>query len=102
MRRANGDAVCAPHPKVIKDPGTRVPWVRPTSPPVAPSGQRAADVRARVLMLRALGHWKTSSVHASKPRDARYLDRGTTQWYFRAPARQGPFPEEGARYTLKD
>jgi hypothetical protein len=77
-------------------------WVRPTSPPVAPSGQRAADVRARVLMLRALGHWKTSSVHASKPRDARYLDRGTTQWYFRAPARQGPFPEEGTRGTLKD
>jgi hypothetical protein len=85
VRRANGDAVCAPHPKVIKDPGTRVPWVRPTSPPVAPSGQRAADVRARVLMLRALGHWKTSSVHASEPRDARYLDPQEPQEQQRGP-----------------
>ena len=32
--------------------------------------------------------------HASKPRDARHLDRGTTRRYSRAPARQGPSPEE--------
>jgi hypothetical protein len=37
---------------------------------------------------------------------ARYLDRGTTRCYSRAPARQGgpwaPTPKIGTRYTLKD
>ena len=48
-------------------------------------------------------HVKTSPVLDSKPRGARYLDRGTTRWNSRAPARQGPSPEEkGPRYTLKD
>ena len=36
----------------------------------------------------------SSPAHDSKPRDARYLDRGTTRWNSRAPARQGPSPEE--------
>ena len=48
----------------------------------------------RVLTRRALGHWQTSPALASKPRGARYLDRGTTRWNSRAPARQGPSPEE--------
>jgi hypothetical protein len=39
-------------------------------------------------------HVKTSPAHDSKPRGARYLDRGTTRWNSRAPARQGPSPEE--------
>jgi hypothetical protein len=45
--RANGGSgVGAPHPKatLTKDPGSRATWVRPTSPPSAPSGQRAADL----------------------------------------------------------
>jgi hypothetical protein len=47
QRRRNGDEVlwCLPAPKGHKDPGTRAPWVRPTSPPAAPSGQRATDLR---------------------------------------------------------
>jgi hypothetical protein len=52
VRRANGGAVFArTQTKVFKEPGTRgpdgtrAPSVRPTTPPAAPSGQRAADVR---------------------------------------------------------
>ena len=31
------------------------------------------------------------------------MDRGTTRWNSRAPARQGPSPaKKGTRYTLKD
>ena len=91
-----------PHPKVFKEPGTRAPWVRPTTPPAAPSGQRAADVgrygessRAGPSVIgKLVCHVKTSPALASKPRGARYLDRGTTRWNSRAPARQGPSPEE--------
>jgi len=48
-------------------------------------------------------HVKTSPAHDSKQRDARYLDRGTTRWNSRAPARQGPSPDERRPvYPLKD
>ena len=86
-----------PHPKVFKEPGTRAPWVRPTTPPAAPSGQTEGGRREalqRALTRRALGQWQTSPALASKPRGARYLDRGSTRWNSRAPARQGPSPEE--------
>jgi len=96
------EAGTCPHPKVFKEPGTRAPWVRPTTPPAAPSGQRAADVgrygessRAGPSVIgKLVCHVKTSPALASKPRGARYLDRGTTRWNSRAPARQGPSPEE--------
>jgi hypothetical protein len=96
-----GRGAC-PHPKVFKEPGTRAPWVRPTAPPAAPSGQRAADVgrygessRAGPSVIgKLVCHVKTSPALASKPRGARYLDRGTSRWNSRAPARQGPSPEE--------
>jgi len=96
-----GRGTC-PHPKVFKEPGTRAPWVRPTTPPAAPSGQRAADVgrygessRAGPSVIgKLVCHVKTSPALASKPRGARYLDRGTSRWNSRAPARQGPSPEE--------
>ena len=76
--------------------------MRPTTPPAAPSGQRAADVgrygessRAGPSVIgKLVCHVKTSPAHDSKPRDARYLDRETTRWNSRAPARQGPSPEE--------
>jgi hypothetical protein len=50
--------------------------------------QRAADVgrygessRAGPSVIGKLAcHVKTSPAHDSKPRDARYLDRGTTRW----------------------
>jgi hypothetical protein len=41
-------------------------------------------------------HVKTSPAHDSKPRDTRYLDRGTARWNSRAPARQGPSPQRKA------
>ena len=60
---------------------------------IGTEGGRRGALR-RVLTRRALGHWQTSPALASKPRGARYLDRGTTRWNSRAPARQGPSPEE--------
>jgi hypothetical protein len=46
-----------PHPKVFKEPGTRAPWVRPTTPPAAPSGHRGRPT------------WgATASPHAQGPR----------------------------------
>jgi hypothetical protein len=65
--------------------------------------QRAADVGPRYgessragpsVIGKLVCHVKTSPVLDSKPRGARYLDRGTTRWNSRAPARQGPSPEE--------
>ena len=64
--------------------------------------QRAADVgrygessRAGPSVIgKLVCHVKTSPALASKPRGARYLDRGTSRWNSRAPARQGPSPEE--------
>ena len=65
-------------------------------------GQRAADVRRYGVSScctpsRSLANWYAlpcedhSPAHASKPRDARHLDRGTTRRYSRALApRQGP------------
>ena len=62
---------------------------------------RVADVRrygessrAPSVIGKLVCHVKTSPAHDSKQRDARYLDRGTTRWNSRAPARQGPSPEE--------
>jgi hypothetical protein len=76
--------------------------------------QRAADVgrygessRAGPSVIGKLAcHVKTSPAHDSKPRDARYLDRGTTRWNSRAPASEtaGPLPRRkapGIRGTLK-
>lgn len=60
---------------------------------IGTEGGRRGALR-RVLTRRALGHWQTSPALASKPRGARYLDRGTSRWNSRAPARQGPSPEE--------
>ena len=61
---------------------------------IGTEGGRRGALR-RVLTRRALGHWQTSPALASKPRGARYfMDRGTTRWNSRAPARQGPSPEE--------
>ena len=62
--------------------------------------------RPRSLIGKLVCHVKTSPAHDSKPRDARYLDRETTRWNSRAPARQGPSPEERLphpvwQYTLK-
>ena len=51
-----GRGAC-PHPKVFKEPGTRAPWVRPTTPPAAPSGHRGRPT------------WgATASPHAQGPR----------------------------------
>ena len=69
-------------------------------------GGRRGALR-RVLTRRALGLWQTSPALASKPRGARYLDRGTTRWNSRAPASEtaGPLPRRkapGIRGILKD
>ena len=60
---------------------------------IGTEGGRRGALR-RVLTRRALGHWQTSPALDSKPRGARYLDQGTSRWNSRAPARQGPSPEE--------
>ena len=66
-------------------------------------GRYGESSRARPSVIGKLAcHVKTSPVLDSKPRGARYLDRGTTRWNSRAPARQGPSPEERhpcTRYT---
>ena len=63
----------------------------------------AADVRRHGESSRAgpsvigklVCHVKTSPAHDSKPRDARYLNRGTTRWNSRAPRGQtGPLPRK--------
>ena len=112
VRTGPTGARCLPAPKGLERTGesglgTRAPWVRPTTPPVAPSGQRAADVRparsGTPLMQSCfapsvIGR-PQSGAGLHKPRDARYLDRGTTRWYSRAPARQGPSSEERHRVS---
>jgi hypothetical protein len=67
-------------------------------------GRYGESSRARPSVIGKLAcHVKTSPVLDSKPRGARYLDRGTTRWNSRAPARQGPSPEERHPvYTLTD
>jgi hypothetical protein len=87
--------VSSHHPsKVTKDPGTRgrLGGAAHLASGGSIGTEGAADLRRaprRFLLLRALDHiryWKTSPAHAPKPRDVRYLDRGTTRWYARAPA----------------
>ena len=93
-----------PHPKVFKEPGTRAPWVRPTTPPAAPSGQRAADVGGalrRVLTRRALGHWQTSVRRLPPSRGALATWTGGQRGGTPAP-RPDSRPKKGTRYTLKD
>ena len=76
-----------------KDPGALGAADRASRGSIGTEGGRRGALR-RVLTRRALGHWQTSPALASKPRGARYLDRGTSRWNSRAPARQGPSPEE--------
>ena len=99
MRRANGDAVLARTQRCLKNRG---PGRLGCGPPrlLRPHGTEGGRREAlrRILTLHALGHWQIgmpcedhSPAHASKPRDARHLDRGTTRRYSRALApRQGP------------
>ena len=97
MRRANGGAVPARTQRSLKNRGPgRLGCGRPRLPRLHRDRGRPTTRGAlrRVLTRRALGHWQTSPALASKPRGARYLDRGTTRWNSRAPARQGPSPEE--------
>ena len=79
---------------------TRSDTSHPTLPATVKEGGRRGVLR-RVLTRagpsvigKLVCHVKTSPALASKPRGARYLDRGTTRWNSRAPARQGPSPEE--------
>ena len=97
LRRANGGAVPARTQRSLKNRGPgRLGCGRPRLPRLHRDRGRPTTRGAlrRVLTRRALGHWQTSPALASKPRGARYLDRGTTRWNSRAPARQGPSPEE--------
>jgi len=92
-----------PHPKATKDPGTRAPWVRPTPPPAAPSGQRAADVRlarsGAPLMLRALGHWKTTVRRTPQSRGMLATWTGGQRGGTPAPRPdRAPPPKKGTRY----
>jgi hypothetical protein len=62
--------------------------------PIQTNNQTTSELHTHVMSNENKFPSETSPALASKPRDARYLDRGTTRWNSRAPARQGPSPEE--------
>ena len=98
-----GRGAC-PHPKVFKEPGTRAPWVRPTTPPAAPSGQRAADVGRYGESSRAGPSVIGRPVRRLPPsRGALATWTGGQRGGTPAPRPdRAPPPKKGTRYTLKD
>jgi hypothetical protein len=98
------EAGTCPHPKVFKEPGTRAPWVRPTTPPAAPSGQRAADVGRYGESSRA-GPSVIGRPVRRLPPSRGVLATWTGGHRGGTPAPRpdrAPPPKKGTRYTLKD
>ena len=98
------EAGTCPHPKVFKEPGTRAPWVRPTTPPAAPSGQRAADVGRYGESSRA-GPSVIGRPVRRLPPSRGVLATWTGGQRGGTPAPRpdrAPPPKKGTRYTLKD